>query len=180
MQKFSPVGDLADLKQKKYSALLYLSWAAFTIFCLVGPMFLGRFYVSFLLLIFIYCILSIGFNIAAGFCGVTTFATGAIYGAGAYTAAILYTTLGVPFTLAALLGALAGGIMSLFVTLAAYKVHGIYLALVSFGLIEVTTLTLSQSAFTGGAGGFRLDRWIFFGMPVTLNAVYYITFAFSI
>ena len=180
MQKYLTAETLEDHKQKKYSLVLYMCWAAFAIVSLAGPAFLGRFYVSFILLIFIYCILSIGFNIASGFCGVTTFAAGAIYGAGAYTAAIFYTTLGVPFVLSALLGTLAGGLMSLFVTLAAYKVHGIYLALVSFGLIEVTTLVLSQSAFTGGAGGFRLDRWIFFGTPVTLNAVYYITFAFVV
>lgn len=174
MQRFSRD---AEAKQRRYSTALYVLWFAFVAFCLAAPAFVGKYYVGFILIIFVYCILSIGFNIASGFCGVTTFSTGAIYAAGAYTAAILYTTLGVPFLLAALIGAVAAGIMSLVITLSAYKVNGIYLSLVSFGLIEVVTQILSQSAFTGGSQGFRVTKWVFFGMPVTLNAKYYITFA---
>ena len=173
MQKFSKD---TETRQKKYSIALYAIWVAFVVFCLAAPAFVGKYYVGFILIIFVYCILSIGFNIASGFCGVTTFSTGAIYAAGAYTAAILYTTLGVPFLLAALLGALAAGIMSLVITLSAYKVNGIYLSLVSFGLIEVVTQVLSQSTFTGGSQGFRVTKWVFFGMPVSLNAKYYVTF----
>ena len=167
----------AELKQKKYSTVLYAFWAAFAAFCLTAPAFIGRYYVGFILIIFVYCILSIGFNIASGFCGVTTFSTGAIFAAGAYTAAILYTSLGVPFILAAIAGSIAAGIMSFVISLSAYKVNGHYLALVSFGLLEVVVLLLSQSDFTGGSQGYRVAKWLFFDTPVSNTAKYYVTFA---
>lgn len=167
----------AEARQRSYSIALYTLWAAFAVFSLTAPLYVGKYYVNFILLIFIYCILSVGFNIGSGFCGLTTFSTGAVYAAGAYTAAILYTTLGVPFLFAALLGACVAGIMSLMITLSAYKVNGMYLSLVSFGLIEVVTQLLNQGGFTGGAQGFRLDKWVMFGTPVSMNAKYYITFA---
>lgn len=169
--------NAAELKQKKYSAVLYMLWAAFVVLCLLAPAFVGRYYVGYILVIFIYCILSIGFNIASGFCGVTTFSTGAIYAAGAYTAAIMYTSLGVPFILSALIGSIAAGVISFIISMSAYMVNGIYLSLVSFGVIEVVLQILSQSKFTGGSQGFRVAKWIFFGMPVSVKAKYYIAFA---
>ena len=149
-------------------------------FCLIAPAFVGRYYVGYILVIFIYCILSIGFNIASGFCGVTTFSTGAVFGVGAYTAALLFTSLGVPFILSALIGAIAAGIMSFIISLSAYKVGGNYLALVSFGLLEVVGMVLSQSTFTGGSQGYHMNKWVFLGMPVTENAKYYIAFAIMV
>lgn len=166
-----------ESKQNRYSAALYTLWAALALFCLAATTFLGRYYIGFILVIFVYCILSIGFNIASGFCGITTFSTGALYAAGAYTAAIMYSTLGLPFVLSAIIGAVAAGIMSFVITLSAYKVNGIYLSLVSFGVVEVVTQILSQSGFTGGSQGFRVARWVFFGTQVSLNAKYYVTFA---
>ncbi|MDR7855332.1 branched-chain amino acid ABC transporter ATP-binding protein/permease [Tissierella sp.] len=167
----------AKSKQKKYSAVLYVLWTAFVVFSLLAPAFIGRYYVGYILVIFVYCILAIGFNIASGFCGITTFSTGAIYAAGAYTSAIMYTSLGLPFIVSALIGSLVAGIVSFVISLSAYKVNGIYLSLVSFGVIEVVLQILSQSNFTGGSQGFRVAKWVFFGTPVSLNAKYYVTFA---
>lgn len=169
--------SLEEKKQKKYNSILYIVWAVFCVFSLTAPLYAGRYYTNFLILIFTYCILSVGFNVAAGFCGLSTFSTGAIYAAGAYTAAILYTNLGVPFLASALAGSLAAALMSLIVTLSAYKVAGLYLSLVSFGLLEVTVQVLQQTEFTGGAAGFRMSRWEMFGAPVSMTAKYYIVFA---
>ena len=78
-----------ETKQRRYNILLSVVWAVFCVCALTAPLYSGRYYTNFIMLIFIYCILSVGFNVASGFCGLTTFATGAIYAAGAYTAAIL-------------------------------------------------------------------------------------------
>ena len=169
--------SLAEKKQKKYSTILYIGWAVFCVFALTAPLYSGRYYTNFIMLVFIYCILSVGFNVASGFCGLTTFATGAVYAAGAYTAAILYTNVGVPFLISALIGAAAAAVMSLIVTLSAYKVAGLYLSLLSFGLVEVTSQILQQLEITGGAAGFRMEKWIMFGVEVSMTAKYYIVFA---
>jgi len=166
-----------ETRQKKYSAVLYTLWTAFAIFCLTAPAFAGRYYVGYILVIFIYSILAIGFNVASGFCGVTTFSTGAIYGVGAYTAAIMFTNFGIPFLLSALIGSVVAGIMSCIISLSAYKVNGHYLALVSFGLLMVVTQILNESAFTGGAAGYHVAKWTFFGVPVSESAKYYFAFA---
>jgi ABC-type branched-subunit amino acid transport system ATPase component/ABC-type branched-subunit amino acid transport system permease subunit len=137
-------------------------------------MFMGKYYTNFILLILIYCSVTISFNIGAGYCGISTFSTGSIYAAGAYTAAILYTTLGVPFLLSSLAGAVMAGLMSMIVTFSAYKVNGMYLSLVSFGMVEVVTKLIKLAGFTGGAGGFRLDRVIIFGQPLSMYGKYYI------
>ena len=94
-----------------------------------------------------------------------------------YTAAILYTTAGIPFLISAFIGAAAAVVMSLIVTLSAYKVAGLYLSLLSFGLVEVTSQILQQLEITGGAAGFRMQKWIMFGAEISMTAKYYIVFA---
>jgi ABC-type branched-subunit amino acid transport system ATPase component/ABC-type branched-subunit amino acid transport system permease subunit len=141
-------------------------------------MFVGRYYIGLITVIFLYSILSIGYNIASGYCGVTHFATGAIFGVGAYVSAILLTTYHVPFLLSALGGTLAAGVFSLVISLSAYKVSGHYLALISFGLLEVVTRIIVEFyEITGGSTGFHTSVWTIFGSPISRNGKYYIIFA---
>jgi len=171
------MSSATESRQNKYLGALYTLWAACFVLFLLAPFFVGRYYVGYILIIFLYCILSIGYNIASGFCGIIHFATASLYAGGAYTAAILYTEWGLPFALSAILGALVAGIMSFIISFSAYKVHGNYLVLVSFGLLEVVTQILHGSSFTGGAAGYSMARWTFFGEPVNMTVKYYVVFA---
>ena len=154
----------ATALQKKYKAGLYAIWGLVLAFFLTAPLFIGKYYVGFVTLMFLYCILSIGYNIASGFCGVTTFATGALYACGAYVSGILITTYNVPFLAAALIGTIAAGLLSFVISLSAYKVSGTYLTLVSYGLLEVVTRIIVEAhTVTGGSSGFHISKWVVFG-----------------
>ena len=167
----------AEALQKKYKLYLYTIWALCAVAGLLVPMVLGKYYVGLVTVILLYAILSIGFNIASGFCGVTQFATGAIYGVGAYFSAILITSFNVPFLLAAIAGTLAAGVFSLVISLSAYKVSGNYLALISFGLLEVVTRIITEwTDVTGGSSGFHVNTWEIFGWHITRNGKFYIIF----
>lgn len=164
--------------QKKYKSSLFAVWGLVLAFLLVAPLFIGKYYVGFVTLLFLYCILAIGYNIASGFCGVTTFATGALYGCGAYVSGILITTYDVPFLAAALIATLAAGLLSFVISLSAYKVSGTYLALVSYGLLEVVTRVIVEvHEVTGGSSGFHIDKWVVFGHAISRNEKYYIILA---
>lgn len=168
----------ATALQKKYNLGLYVIWGIVLAFFLTAPLFIGKYYVGFVTLMFLYCILSIGYNIASGFCGVTTFATGALYACGAYVSGILITTYNVPFLAAALIATIATGLLSFVISLSAYKVSGTYLTLVSYGLLEVVTRIIVEAhTVTGGSSGFHISKWVIFGHKISRNEKYYIILA---
>lgn len=178
MQKFSI--ENKDL-QKKYSSILYLLWAAALAFCIVAPMVVGKYYVSFISLIFIYVILAASYNISHGFCGICSFASAALYGVGAYVSAICITTFHLPFVVGVVAGTLAAGILSLVVSMSAYKASGTYLTLISIGLLEIVQeIFNSWTSVTGGAAGFFVDKWIIFGIDISRNGKYYIILAIAV
>lgn len=165
----------AQALQKKYKAGLYVIWGVVLAFFLAAPTIVGKYYVGFMTLMFLYCILAIGYNIASGFCGVTTFATGALYACGAYVSGILITTYQVPFLAAALIATIVAGLLSFVISLSAYKVSGTYLTLVSYGLLEVVNrIIIEWYDVTGGSSGFHISKWSIFGMNISRNAKYYI------
>ena len=134
----------------------------------------GNYYIRFLALAFIYVILATGYNIALGYCGMVTFSAAALYGAGAYASAIAITRFGMPFGVGALCGMVVAGLISLVVSIPAFKVRGDYLALVSIGLLEIVQqIMIGWQGATGGSAGFRISRWQLFGMPLSLTGKYY-------
>ena len=172
MQKSSRT---ATALQKKYKAALYAIWSIVLAFFLAAPLIVSKYYVGFITLMFLYCILSIGYNIASGFCGVTTFATGALYASGAYISGILITSYHVPFLLAALIATVVAGVLSFMISLSAYKVSGTYLTLVSYGLLEIVNrIVIEWYDVTGGSSGFHVDKWEVFGLQISRNAKYFI------
>jgi len=101
-----------------------------------------------------YGVLALGYTVVFGFCGQFTMAHAALYGVGAYTVAILTTTVGVDpwvtlpvaVTVAAAAGALIG--------LCALRVRGDLLAVVTLALGQLVELVLLDwTSATGGNGG---------------------------
>ncbi len=102
----------------------------------------------------IYILLSLGLNLAMGYAGQFNLAIGALWGVGAYTAALLNTKLGIPFWLnlpaAMITTAIVGGLVGL----PSLKVRSHYLAIVTIGLGEVINIILvNEEELTGGALG---------------------------
>lgn len=123
----------------------------------------------------IYILISLGLNIAMGYAGQYNLAMGALWGVGAYTAAILNTRLGVPFWLNLPAAMIVTGVMGGIVGLPSFKVRSHYLAIVTIGLGEVINIVLvNEQRLTGGADGIsRIQMPSFFGIPINTDERYY-------
>jgi branched-chain amino acid transport system permease protein len=123
----------------------------------------------------IWLMLSLGLNIAMGYAGQFNLALGALWGVGAYTAALLLTNWGVPFWINLPLATIAGAIVAAFVGLPSFKVRSHYLALVTIALGEAMNLVLvNEDQITGGALGInRIPMPNFFGIPINTDERYY-------
>ncbi|HWQ77414.1 MAG TPA: branched-chain amino acid ABC transporter ATP-binding protein/permease, partial [Anaerovoracaceae bacterium] len=167
--------------QKKYSAWFNILKAVLLLFCLAFPFMAGNYYIRFAIIIFIYIILSIGYDISSGYCGMLTLSAAAIFGAGAYASAITIATLKMPFLVGMLTAMIVSGLISLSISLPAYKVRGNYLALISLGILEIVQRILNDwIALTQGAAGFFLPSWSIFGIHLTNYSKYYVVFFFLI
>lgn len=175
MQNLLPIRTLLKRKSKLPVFCVYFLLLAFA---LVAPSFLGMYYTGLLVLILIYTILSTGFNIAYGFLGMMTFSLGAIFGISAYTCALLISKVGLPIPVAMLAGIIAAGLSSFIISLAAYKVSGTYLTLVSYGLLEIfQRIVIEAYDLTGGTSGIHIPKWSLFGNVLSRDQMYYIIFA---
>ena len=178
MRRFSPTEKPL---QKKYKSALCIAYILTAILCLLLPQFIGTYYKGILSLICIYVILSVGFNIAFGFCGVMTFASGALFGVGAYVSAMLVTAAEMPLAVSMLCGTIAAGIVGFTISLSAYKVSGTYLTLVSYGLLEIfQRIIIEAYDYTGGTSGYHVAKWTMFGANVSRNAKFYILFVVAV
>jgi branched-chain amino acid transport system permease protein len=123
----------------------------------------------------IYILVSLGLNIAMGYAGQFNLAMGALWGVGAYTAAILNTRLGIPFWLNLPAAMVAAGLMGAIVGLPSFKVRSHYLAIVTIGLGEVINIILvNEQSLTGGADGIsRIQMPRFFGILINTDERYY-------
>jgi len=123
----------------------------------------------------IYILISLGLNIAMGYAGQFNLAMGALWGVGAYTAAILNTRFGIPFWLNVPAAMVAAGIMGAIVGLPSFKVRSHYLAIVTIGLGEVINIIfVNEQRLTGGADGIsRIQMPSFFGFPINTDERYY-------
>jgi branched-chain amino acid transport system permease protein len=123
----------------------------------------------------IWLMLSLGLNIAMGYAGQFNLALGALWGAGAYTAALLITRLGVPFWVNLPIAILVGAVLGALVGLPSFKVRSHYLALTTIALGEALNLALVNfDEITGGALGInRIPMPTVFGFPINNDERYY-------
>lgn len=170
-----------DSLQKKYSAYFSILMVALLLLCLVFPLVAGNYYMRFAIIIYIYIILAIGYDISAGYCGMLTLSAAAIFGAGAYASAIAIVTFQMPFFVGMLAAMAVTGLISLSISLPAYKVKGHYLALISLGILEIVHRILNDwTSVTQGAAGFFLPSWTIFGISLTNYSKYYVVLFFLI
>ena len=114
----------------------------------------NTYYLFVAMLIGITIVVATGLNILAGFSGQVSLGHAGLYAVGAYAGAILTTRAGTGFwlalPLAALIGALVGGVLAL----ASLRVTGPYLAMVTiaFGIIVEHGL-IEWDTLTAGFGG---------------------------
>jgi branched-chain amino acid transport system permease protein len=102
----------------------------------------------------LYILISLGLNLAMGYCGQINLALGAFWGVGAYTAAILNTRFGVPIWVNMPLGMVLAGVTGALIALPMLKVRSHYLALVTIGLAEtINIIIVNETWLTEGPLG---------------------------
>jgi branched-chain amino acid transport system permease protein len=123
----------------------------------------------------IYILISLGLNLAMGYAGQFNLAMGALWGVGAYTAAILNTKLGIPFWVTLPAAMISAGLMGGLIGLPSLKVRSHYLAIVTIGLGVVINIFLIQvEKLTGGALGIpRIQKPNLFGIAIDTDQRYY-------
>jgi branched-chain amino acid transport system permease protein len=124
-------------------------------FALSLPYIIGKPYITHLLVICcIYSMLAISLNLAAGVLGQVSLGHAAIYGIGAYTAAILSLKFGANLIITLPIGSLLAASVSIIITSPAIKISGTYLTMITLGLNEITRLILlNWNSLTRGPNG---------------------------
>ena len=107
-----------------------------------------------LVMVCLYAILASSFNLLIGFAGLFALSHAAFYGIGAYTAAIVATSPGLPFPLPLLAAVVVTAATSILIAVPALRVSGHYLVLISLALqIILIEVILNWGSLTGGTDG---------------------------
>lgn len=103
-------------------------------------------------------ILALALNLQWGIAGMVNFGIAGFYALGAYTSAILTTTLGWPFLAGLVAAAAVGWVAGLFLALLSLRLSGHHLAIVTMGFGEtVRLIALNEDWLTGGPRGLPID-----------------------
>ena len=134
----------------------------------------GTYILYVLVIVFIFGMLAVSWDLLAGYAGQLSFGQAGYFGLGAYGAVLLvkYTT--VPAWLSLVLGPIISMVFGLSVAIPCLRLKGPYLSLTTLAFAEVLrVVTQSWVNFTGGPlglSGYRTLEWI----PITREAFYYI------
>ncbi|MCL2367421.1 MAG: branched-chain amino acid ABC transporter permease [Oscillospiraceae bacterium] len=122
------------------------------------------------IMIGIYVILALGLNLLIGYTGLMSLGHAGFFAIGAYTTAILFMRLELPFLLAMVGGAALAGILGFVLGLPSLRLSGRYLSIVTLGFGEITrTVIMTWTNVTGGMPGLRPPRAQVFGTDLTVG-----------
>jgi branched-chain amino acid transport system permease protein len=130
-----------------------------------------EYFIHLAIMVAIYSILSLSLNLVVGYTGLLSVTQAAFYGIGAYTTAILATSLGVNFFWSIIIGIGVAMAISLFIGLVLSRFKDDYYALASLGFNVITfSILLNWSKLTRGPLGIPgIPRPAIFGFHFTSN-----------
>jgi branched-chain amino acid transport system permease protein len=134
--------------------------ALLAILPLVG---LSSYIMHILVLVIIYSMIGMAWNLLGGFCGQPSFGHAAYFGVGAYTAGIIYSKLGVSAWWGLPLSIIVVTALSLVIGFICLRLRGPYFALATLAMGEVLRVTSENLVkFTGGDVGIliRERTWV--------------------
>ncbi|HBH86968.1 MAG TPA: branched-chain amino acid ABC transporter permease [Syntrophaceae bacterium] len=112
-------------------------------------------------------IAAIGLNILIGFTGQISLGHGAFIGVGAYAAAILATSLGVPFLLSIPLAGLISALVGMIFGIPSGRLKGLYLTIATLaGQIIIEYVLIHWESLTKGTMGITIPRPNIFGFKL--------------
>ncbi|MCP1335130.1 branched-chain amino acid ABC transporter permease [Futiania mangrovi] len=139
---------------------------ALALFPLTAP---NSYFLHIFIIVFIYVILAVGLDLVFGYCGQYSFAQGAFYGIGGYTAAILFRDLEWGFWATLPSGIVVAGLFGLLLGVPSLRLAGHFLAIVTIAFQTIVYLLLgSWTGFTGGQYGIgmpRIEPFAWAGLP---------------
>jgi branched-chain amino acid transport system permease protein len=167
---------------------MLLAAIAATALLAVAPFGLGGYETNVLMIVLFFVILAVGLDLVSGYCGQFSFATGAFYGLGAYTAAIMSRDLGTSIWLHLPAGAIVAGLFGLLLGIPALRLKGHFLAIVTIAFQTIVYLVISQwTSFTGGQVGLTMPNAgpvRLFGVTLfefgSLRSYYWLTLAVTV
>lgn len=126
----------------------------------------------------IYSLLTLGLNFHYGFTGLINFGHVAFFCIGAYTSALLTTSLGVPFIVGLISAAIVAAIFGIIFSLPTAKLGVHYWAIVTLGAAEIIRLfVMNERWLTGGSLGIiRIPRPFSF-IPSSFYPLFYLCLA---
>jgi branched-chain amino acid transport system permease protein len=140
--------------QKQLTAIVLFCIAIFFI-----PFVANSFFLSVMILIALYSIVTTGLTMLMGYAGQISLGHAAFYGIGAYSAAVATGTYGLPSIFGILAGIAISALVAVLIGIPTLKLKENYLALATLGFgIIIFTLFKEFKTITGGLNGF-------FGIP---------------
>jgi len=133
------------------------------------------------MLIWVYTILGLGFNLLFGLAGQLSLGQQGFFAIGAYAMALLQTKLGAPLYLAIPAALLLCALLAAIIGMPLLRLRSHYLAMATlmFGLI-IEGLALRWFELTGGSAGVRVPPIAFGGWSLTRLDIYYFVFGLAV
>ncbi len=136
-------------------------------------------YPVFLAKLLCFALFAAAFNLLLGYAGILSFGHAAFLSTGGYITGWAMMNLGVSTEIGILMGTVAGALLGAIYGKLAIKREGIYFAMVTLALAQLTFFVYLQSEFTGGENGMQgIPRGNLFGLiDLTDNVAMYYTVA---
>jgi branched-chain amino acid transport system permease protein len=140
-------------KKLRYLILLF----ALGTFIIIYPFIFTRaFYQHIMIMVFMYGLLAISWDIIGGYANLFSFGQSAFFGIGAYASTILLLRWGISPWLGMLVGGCISGMIGVIVSYPTSKLRGHYFAIATLAFLFVIQILLENWKFVGGAQGLTL------------------------
>jgi branched-chain amino acid transport system permease protein len=103
-------------------------------------------------------VLATAWNVLGGYAGYVNFGPPAFFGIGAYTAVVLFKSIGAPLVVQIAAGALMGGLLGFGVGMLTLRLRGIFFAIATVAVVFIMETLMINWRYVGGATGLQLQR----------------------
>jgi len=142
------------------------------------PLYVGSYFITFMILLFMYTTLSESYDIVGGYLGYMNMGHASFFGIGAYSFGLLLNAgLGLPVSF--LITALIVAAFALLISYPFFRLKGAYFALATFGLIKLLELlAFNLKGLTGGsegltvASGYRIIPVYYMSLVLCAGTIY--------
>src|SRR5271157_271300 len=180
---FHPCGDFKERYEKELTIFetdfgrLWLVIGLLLLFVVI-PLTCKPYWLYLINLIGIASIAAIGLNILIGFTGQISLGHGAFFGVGAYSAAILATSLGFPFYLSVLSAGVITAFVGMVFGIPSLRLKHLYLTIATLaGQFIIEYLLVHWTSLTRGSEGIFMSRATLFGISLTKDrSFFYVIF----